>query len=122
MACLTLFLRRIPLVSIAILLPSTPSLANPIQDENAHPGTSAWRITNLATHHEIEGYASLTSVNRGNPIDLFVNTTDPQYTLEIYRMGWYGDTTGGRLMMSAVTLPGTAQPMPSPDPATGLLE
>jgi hypothetical protein len=122
MAPLTLFLRRTPLVSIAILLLSTSSFANPIQDENAHPGTSAWRITNLATNHEIEGYASLTSVNRGNPIDFFVNTTEPQYTLEIYRMGWYGPTTGGRLMMPPVTLPGTAQPMPSPDPATALLE
>ena len=44
----------------------TPGFAiNPVQKENAKAGTRAWQLINPALNHEIEGYASLTSVNRG---------------------------------------------------------
>ena len=69
----------------------------------------------------IEGYASLTSVNRGGRIKLFVNTASPTYTLDIFRMGYYGGL-GARRMMNTVTRPGKVQVIPSPDPATGLVE
>jgi len=55
--------------------------SNPIQTENALPGTTDWGLTNPAANHEIEGYASATSVNRGSQISFFVNTTDPSYTI-----------------------------------------
>ena len=44
-----------------------------------------------ALNQEIEGYASKTSVNKGSSIDLMVNlsTNSTQYTMDIYRMGWY---------------------------------
>src|SRR5438270_3145486 len=57
-----------------------------IATENAKPGSSGWTITNGATNHEIEGFASATSVDRGGQIKLFVNTSDPSYTIEIFRM------------------------------------
>ena len=60
----------------SMLMPSY-AIGNPIQDENAKPGTSAWQLSDPAPNHEIEGYASLTSVNRGGTIRLFVNTSDP---------------------------------------------
>jgi Concanavalin A-like lectin/glucanases superfamily/Domain of unknown function (DUF2341) len=88
--------------------------ANPVQIENALPGTSAWRLTNSALNHEIEGYASLTSVNAGGQISFFVSTADPTYQVEIYRMGWYGGL-GGRQVMSAIQLPGIQQATPVPD-------
>ncbi|MDF0666216.1 MAG: hypothetical protein P0119_09100 [Nitrospira sp.] len=94
---------------------------NPVQRENARPGTAEWRLTNPALHREIEGYASLTSVNRGHPIKFYVHTQDHSYRLEIYRMGWYGGT-GGRLVHGPVTLPGVSQRMPSMDARTGLVE
>jgi N,N-dimethylformamidase beta subunit-like, C-terminal/Abnormal spindle-like microcephaly-assoc'd, ASPM-SPD-2-Hydin/Cep192 domain 4 len=94
---------------------------NPIQIENAKAGTSAWQITNLATSHEIEGYASLTSVNRGGQISFFVNTVDPTYTIRIFRMGWY-QGLGARLVLTTGSLPGVAQTLPTPDPTTGLIE
>src|ERR1044071_4365185 len=75
--------------------------ANPVQTENAKPGTTAWRLTNPATAREIEGYASLTSVNRGGTITLFVNTAAASYTIEVYRMGWYGGA-GARLLLGPV--------------------
>ncbi len=62
-----------------------------------------------------------TSVNRGNQISFFVNTTDPSYTIEIFRMGWYGGL-GGRRMTTAVTRTGIQQVVPAPDPVTGLVD
>src|SRR6266851_10121700 len=95
--------------------------ANPTQTENAKPGSPDWQLTNAATNHEIEGYASLTSVNRGGQISFFVNTSDPLYTLELFRMGWYGGL-GGRRMTPPIQLSGVVQPIPTPDPTTGLVD
>src|SRR5262249_1819646 len=75
--------------------------ANPIQIENQNTGTTGWIITNTANNHEIEGYASLTSVNAGGQLSFFVNTIDPQYTLTLYRLGYYGGA-GGRQMTQPV--------------------
>lgn len=94
---------------------------NPIQLENARPGTSAWLLADAAANHEIEGYANLTSVNRGGSISFYVSTTDSAYTIEVFRMGWYGGL-GARRETAPVTLPGIAQPAPAPDPLTGLVE
>ena len=48
-----------------------------------------------AHEREIEGYASLTSVNVGGSISFFVSTSDSTYTMDFYRIGWYGGA-GGR--------------------------
>jgi hypothetical protein len=95
--------------------------SNPIQLENQKIGNTDWQLSNPAAAREIEGYASLTSVNRGGQIRLFVNTASPSYTLAIYRLGWYAGA-GARLVLPPVVLGGTVQPMPLPDPATGLVE
>jgi hypothetical protein len=95
---------------------------NPIVLENAKAGTADWSANgNPALGGEIEGYASATSVNKGGSISLFVSTAEPTFTLQVFRLGWYGGL-GARLVRSAVTLPGVKQPTPTPDPATGLLE
>ncbi len=94
---------------------------NAIQTENALPGTSAWQLTNPASNHEIEGYASLTSVNIGGQIAFYVNTASPTFSVNIYRMGWYAGA-GGRLMLNIPTLTGVSQPAPIPDPDTGMVE
>ncbi len=74
-------------------------LRSVIEIENAKPGTHDWKLSNPAQNHEIEGYASLTSVNRGGSIDLYVNTSSSTYNIDIYRMGYYGGA-GARLMQS----------------------
>jgi len=94
---------------------------NLIQIENQKQGDPTWQITTPATEREIEGYASATSVNHGDSISFFVNTAEPSYSFDIYRMGWYGGV-GGRKMMPTARLPGVPQPMPEPDPTTGLIE
>ena len=95
--------------------------ANPIQDENARPGTALWRLSNSATPTHIEGYASLTSVNRGERLLLFVNTADPSYTIDIYRMGWYGGA-GARLVLGGIVRQSVTQPAATVDALTGLVE
>jgi len=113
--------------------PPTPSVIPPtaisivIQNENnktaAQGVSNEWRISglNYAANHEIEGYASETSINRGESISLFVNTTDPSYTMTIYRIGWYGGL-GGRVVAGPIQRQGIVQPAPFHDPVTGLIE
>jgi len=69
---------------------------------------------------EIRGYVDQPSVNKGESIRLYVSTTKPLYDLEIYRMGWYGGA-GSRQVYVERGLPGVEQPMPTPDPTTGLI-
>ncbi|MEA5569665.1 N,N-dimethylformamidase beta subunit family domain-containing protein [Calothrix sp. UHCC 0171] len=94
---------------------------NPIIIENLKPGTKDWQLIHPARNREIEGYASLTSVNRGDKIKLFVNTKDPGYTIEIYRMGWY-QGQGGRQITPAIFRESVKQPLPIVDQTTGLIE
>src|SRR5436309_1684514 len=111
------------LVILALFEPpvSPSSVARPIVIENQKPATGDWEITNPALDREIEGYASATSVNRGDAIDLYVSTRDPQYTIDVYRMGWYGGV-GARRVAGPLEEPGIEQDVPPPDPTTGLIE
>lgn len=95
--------------------------ANPIQIENAKPWTTTWQIYREAKHGEIEGYASAPSVNRGETIRFFVNSTDPRYQLTVFRMGWY-DGAGARLLHGPVTLNAQPQPLPCPVLPNGAVE
>jgi hypothetical protein len=105
----------------AAAAPVTP--LNPIQLENQQPGSTGWEFDNYnkENHHEIEGYASLTSVNQGGQISFMVSlSANAQYKMDIYRMGYYPQGTnpdgstcspcGGRLMQSIGPLSGSKQP------------
>src|SRR5690242_20432214 len=74
---------------------------NPIQLENTKSGTGIWQLENPANDHEIEGYASLTSVARGGSINFHISSADPVLALAIYRVGWYGGA-GGRQIADAI--------------------
>ena len=112
----SMFIATHPQVAVA-------SGTNPIVLENQQPGSTGWQFDNYnkETHHEIEGYASLTSVNKGGQISFMVSlSASAQYTMDIYRMGYYPHGTnpdgsacgpcGGRLMQSIGPLSGTTQP------------
>jgi hypothetical protein len=111
-------LREFLLLLGAAVLPLEASL---VAIENSKLGTTAWRLSSTARAREIEGYASKVSVNRGESIDLFVSTSDPEYTIEIFRMGWYAGA-GGRRMTGAIRRTGIRQPTPEPLPVTGMIE
>jgi N,N-dimethylformamidase beta subunit-like, C-terminal len=108
-------------VTIVLLLCAQVSAGSNCATENSRPGTERWQITNAATNHEIEGYASRTSVAPGSQIALHVSTMGKHYSLQVYRLGWYGGR-GGRAMSHPVQLAGQLQPMPTPTAETGLIE
>src|SRR5947207_11040009 len=100
--------------------------ANPIVIENQQPGTSGWQIpwgrAGTDTGGQIKGYASATSVNKGENITFFVSTNPVQtYTIDVYRVGWY-QGLGGRLMQHIDSLSGVQQPACPTDPTTGMIE
>src|SRR5436190_875051 len=100
---------------------------SPTALENQQPGSRNWSMFPVGkpaddVGKQIKGYASATSVNKGESITFYV-TVNPaqQYTMEVYRMGWYQGLLG-RLMQSVGPLQGVAQPACPVDSVTGLIE
>ena len=113
---------RAPLFSKLLrVLSGRRASANPLLDENSLPGTDDWILTRPALGREIEGYASVCSASRGDAVELYVNTAAPSYTIQIFRMGWYRGH-GARRISGPITAAGQRQPIPPPDPETGLID
>lgn len=68
----------------------------------SHQPARPWRITDVGTPHEIEGFANRTSVLAGKPVTLYVSTTAPSYRVSAFRMGWYGGAEGRLVWRSGV--------------------
>lgn len=133
------FLKMVAVTGVATTLPSivlpestrvgleyqraTPNnhLDESIKSSSSLLGTEDWQLTDPARNREIEGYASVTSVNVGETIRFFVSTAEPSYTFELFRLGWYGGA-GGLRVSKPVELGGILQPTPVPDSTTGLIE
>ncbi len=89
--------------------PPPPTPTNSIAVENQKPGTTNWRIANKAST-EIAGYAGATSVNSGGSLPIFVSLAQPgNFTIEVYRLGYYGGN-GGRLVTTSGQIKGITQP------------
>jgi hypothetical protein len=102
------------------------AFANPLVEENNLPGAEDWMLTRPALGREIEGYASkgyasICSASSGQTVALYINTAAPFFTIEIFRMGWYGGR-GARRIWGPLTARGVRQPIPAPDPETGLVD
>lgn len=105
-----------------------PSDENPIPAENRMAGTDRWQlelpgfqVTDDAVG-QIKGYASATSVNKGEAIDFYITVSPVQtYTIDVYRVGWY-DGKGARLMEQIGPLDGLQQSACAVDGSTGLAE
>jgi hypothetical protein len=108
--------------------PVTVTVFNsPVATENDQPGSGNWAmgVGGLPADDvgkQIKGYASATSVNKGDSISFYVSVATAQtYTIDFYRMGYY-QGLGGRLMQSVGPLAGSPQPVCLPDINTGLAE
>lgn len=121
---LRLLLTMVALAGALLLASSSAASAatqNPIQAENSLPGTPGWdQFASIAQQDAISGFASSSSVNHGGSIDLYVTTTAASFTIDIFRVGWY-QGIGARLIQSLGTFPGVHQPIPAPDPVTGIV-
>jgi hypothetical protein len=97
---------------------------NPIVLENQKPGSpmSEWGIVGSGDP-SIQGYATDISVNKGQTIGFKINTDSTNYTIDIYRLGYYRGL--GARKIDSITMrlrrPQT-QPNPLVDTATGLVD
>jgi hypothetical protein len=111
----------------AEVLPPARTTDNPTTRENQQPGSNKWqlglagfRIADDATA-QIVGYASATSINKGEAVNFYVSVTPVQtYTIDIYRVGWYGGR-GGRLLQHIDPINGIHQPGCPPEASTGMI-
>jgi hypothetical protein len=102
------------------------SPANAIVAENCMPGSpsSEWDLASgSAGDLTIQGFADAISVNQGGTINFKIDTPASAYTIDIYRMGYYGGN-GARKIASitpSAHLPQT-QPACLTDTTTGLID
>ena len=121
--------RTLPSLLAFLALPSAAFAQNAIELENQLTGTTSWRLSGRISddvNAQIQGFASDTSVDAGGSLDFYI-TLDPtgvdfSYSIDVYRMGWYGGDRG-RLMASFTSVPGVSQPAcpiidPSPPAAS----
>ncbi|HEX5546394.1 MAG TPA: choice-of-anchor D domain-containing protein [Ktedonobacterales bacterium] len=103
-------------------VPQVSAASNAIQIENTQPGDSTWDdfSANLSPT-ALSGYSSPISVNHGQTVNFYVTTTSATLTIDIYRMGWYGGTGARKMERLGTTFPGQQQPIPNPDPVTGIV-
>lgn len=96
---------------------------NAIVLENLKQGTpeSVWMIG--AGDPTIEGFAVQFTINHGNTVDFKINTNSRDYTIDIYRLGYYGGD-GARKVATIERDLATAQLQPTPihDPTTNLVD
>ncbi|HYV22075.1 MAG TPA: N,N-dimethylformamidase beta subunit family domain-containing protein [Candidatus Bathyarchaeia archaeon] len=104
---------------------TTVAAGNPIVAENQQEGSSGWRIGNSVaddTNGQIKGYTSATSVSPGQSLTFYVSVNPAQqYSIDIYRMGYYGGL-GGRLRSHVAWRDGVKQSDCVPDATTGLTD
>lgn len=91
------------LIGSLFLLPAVAKAdTNPIVTENTQPGTTGWEITTntAARGYEVAGYITRPSVLSGSKAPVHVNVKSSEsrdYTVEVFRMGWYGGVGARRV-------------------------
>jgi len=99
-------------------------MANDIVCENSKPGnpSSQWDVSG-AGDLTIQGFATDISVNQGQIIFFKINTDAAAYTIEIYRIGYYGGNGAREIdtFAPSVTLPQT-QPACIADNTTNMVD
>jgi hypothetical protein len=95
---------------------------NPVSIENGLPGDPDWDISG-AGDPTIQGFATDISVNTGDTVTFKVKTDASSYTIDIYRLGYYG---GAGARKVAAVPPSAVLPQPQPeclsDTPTGLVD
>src|SRR5215471_16562524 len=71
------------------LLGASGMRASWVEQENARPGTSAWRMPAQASS-AIDGFADKAYAADGQTVRLYVSTRAAVFHVEAYRMGYYG--------------------------------
>ncbi len=91
-----------------------------VVNENARPGTSAWRIPRGAPQ-DIHGYADHVSAVSGARVKLYVDTAAASFHVVAFRLGYY-QGLGGRRIWHSHEHAGIVQPPATMDPDTHMVE
>ncbi len=119
----TLFRKRLLAFVLAVSVCFQYSFAqNEIVTENLLTGnpSSEWDISG-AGDLTIQGFATDISVDKGNTIHFKINTDAADFTISIYRLGYY-QGNGARLITSLGSFTGTVQPSPNTNAGTGIVD
>jgi methionine-rich copper-binding protein CopC len=118
-------------IVILVALPATKAAAAPcdtpivneIACENTKTGnpSSEWQISGSGSS-SIQGYATDISVNRGETIGFKIKTNSTSYTINIYRMGYYGGEGARKVATFNPTAPNRNQPACQNQSSTGLID
>ena len=114
-------LRAFSAVALCLALSPNSYASNPIVVENSLPGTpqSQWDISG-AGDPSIQGFATDISVNVGQTINFKIKTDAPTYTINIYRLGYYGGMGARRVVTMQAS--GQVQQPCLKDLTTGLVD
>lgn len=98
-------------------------LVNAIACENSKPGSppSEWDISG-AGDSDIQGFATEISVNAGQAINFKIDTNTSNYTIAVYRTGWYQGLGARKIADVAPAAVRQSQPQCLNDVATGLYD
>ena len=100
---------------------------NPISLENVLDGNlaSEWDIVGSGDP-SIQGFATDISVNTGATVSFKINTDAPSYTIDIYRLGYYGGKGARKVATTDAAVPSPlARPVfvaPAPSQPTGCID
>jgi hypothetical protein len=102
----------------------SPAMANDIVCENSKAGnpSSQWDVEG-AGDPTIQGFATTISVNQGQTVYFKIDTNAKAYTIDIYRIGYYGGMGARKIasVIPSVTLP-QSQPACITDSTTQLVD
>ena len=95
---------------------------NLIVQENALTGSPAseWDVAPSATPG-IEGFTTDISVNKGDTVNFKINSANA-YSIDIYRLGYYGGLGARKVTVSPISKPAQVQPACASDATTGLTD
>ena len=106
----------------AAAAPCDAPIVNEIACENTKTGnpSSEWQISGSGSA-SIQGFATDISVNRGSNIGFKIKSNATSYTVNIYRMGYYGGN-GARKVATVTPTPNRNQPACQNQSSTGLID
>ncbi len=99
--------------------PCDAPVTNAVLCENTKPGTAGWLVP--SRDNSILGFTTDISTTPGGRVDFKVLTSAPAYTIDIYRLGWYGGLGARRVGQIGRDTP-QSQPSCLRDTPTALID
>jgi hypothetical protein len=76
--------------------------------ENSLPGDPSWNIANAGGANDMLGFVNPGVISQGQPVTLYASTPSSWFTVDAFRMGWYGGAQA-RLVYHSPSIRGLSQ-------------